>query len=156
MLVNAAKQTTKQRIKLRIIPVEIAMKQMYWFLPCTCIDFGATPKVPRVQPKCGISGQTPSPCIVRCTHEKRAPFSGSPSLGGGLDRIQTCNLLIRSQMLYSVELRNRNGVQRYKKRWKYKWSNGFEIYKFHGQMIQVTLFHDAPNHCPACKACRLF
>ena len=24
----------------------------------------------------------------------------------GLDRIQTCNLLIRSQMLYSVELRN--------------------------------------------------
>ncbi len=25
---------------------------------------------------------------------------------GGLDRIQTCNLLIRSQMLYSVELRN--------------------------------------------------
>ena len=30
---------------------------------------------------------------------------------GDSDRIQTCNLLIRSQMLYSVELRNPNYIK---------------------------------------------
>ena len=36
-----------------------------------------------------------------------------PRCGGDSYRIQTCNLLIRSQMLYSVELRSRGEQHNY-------------------------------------------
>ena len=46
---------------------------------------------------------------------KRAPKNRGSVLGSDLDRIQTYNLLIRSQMLYSIELRSHffNGGQIY-------------------------------------------
>ena len=52
-----------------------------------------------------------SPCSIRIfqvqdkEHRKRVPQFDCETLRDS-DRIQTCNLLIRSQMLYSVELRS--------------------------------------------------
>ena len=52
--------------------------------------------------------------------------------GGDSDRIQTCNLLIRSQMLYSVKLRSQMRMQRY--------NYFFKLYIFGGK--KSFLFYD--------------
>ena len=45
--------------------------------------------------------------LVVCSYTKTAFYVSRMRFYGDSDRIQTCNLLIRSQMLYSVELRSR-------------------------------------------------
>ena len=47
------------------------------------------------------------PYSIRSTNKKRTSLTFDPSSFCDPYRIQTCNLLIRSQMLYSVELRGR-------------------------------------------------
>ena len=51
----------------------------------------------------GLSGE-PKKCSLACGHKKRTEKTSV--LGSDSGGIQTHNLLIRSQMLYSVELRN--------------------------------------------------
>ena len=63
-----------------------------------------TPQVFTLTPDCYVDPENEQICIVMNKKEVHRDYD-TPSLCDR-DRIQTCNRLIRSQLLYSVELRD--------------------------------------------------